>query len=138
VAPYEYIHPVLQALHGTAESERVTLVGRLLALDRADEALEELRDIKQTMGENAKTRILQAWAQLRQSDDLSDAELVDLVRLDPTSSDVRRAIVSTLVARQRWDLVLAHLNVLKQMLAFSERDAKVEEVARGFLAGGAR
>ena len=42
-------------------------------------------------------------------------------------------MVSTLVARERWPLVLSHLDVLKRMHSFGERDAKVEDFARGFL-----
>ena len=136
LAPYEYVHAVLGAVHGSANPDREALVGRLLALDRVDETLEELRDLERTTGETSATRILRTWAELRKSGDVSDADLADLIRLDPVSPDARRAIVSTLVARQRWDLVLAHLNVLKRMHAFSERDAKVEEVARSFFAGG--
>jgi spermidine synthase len=135
LAPYEYIRPVLGALRGTTEGERVTLVGRLLALDRADLALDELREIEADSGDTPTTRLLRAWAELRKSGDVSDAELADLVRLDPVSPDVRRAIVSTMVARRRWDQVLVHLQVLKRMRAFGEREAKLEELAHSFLAG---
>jgi len=78
---------------------------------------------------------LRVWAELRKSGDVSDAELADLARLDPVSPDVRRAIVSTLAARQRWDQVLPQLQVLRRMHAFGEREAKLEELAHGFLAG---
>jgi hypothetical protein len=137
LAPYAYVRAVLDALRGTADVEREKLVGRLLALGHADEALVELRDMAAVQGESATLRLLQSWAQLRAGKDISDADLADLVRLDPASPDVRRAIISTLVARQRWDQVLAHLALLKSMRAYGERDAKVEDVARTYLAVGA-
>jgi spermidine synthase len=135
VAPYEYVHPVSQALHGKPESDRETLVGRLLALGHADEALDDLRDIEAVAGETSSTRVLRAWATLRKSNDIGDAELADLVRMDPVSPDARRVVVSTLVARQRWDQALAHLGVLKRMNAFGERESKLEETVRGLVPG---
>jgi len=135
LAPYEYIRPVLAALHGSDAKERETLVGRLLALGHAELALEEARALEADSGDTPSTRLLRVWAELRKSGDVSDAELADLARLDPVSPDVRRAIVSTLAARQRWDQVLPQLQVLRRMHAFGEREAKLEELAHGFLAG---
>jgi spermidine synthase len=136
LAPYAYIRTVLDALHGSADTEREKLVGRLFALDRVQEAAEELGDMEAASGGTATIRILQTWAKLRAQEDVSDEDLAELLRLDPISPDVRRAIISTLVERHHWQQVLDHLGVLKRMRAFGERDAKVEEVARGLLAAG--
>jgi uncharacterized protein HemY len=110
------------------------LVGRLLALDRPEAALDELREMASDFGDTPTTRLLRAWAELRKSGDVSDTELADLVRLDPVSPEPRRVVVSVLVARKRWDQVFAHLQVLKRMHAFGERETKLEAIARSFLA----
>jgi len=137
LAPYEYVRLVLDALRGSSDVEREKLVGRLLALDRAQEALEDLRDMEAVSGGTATIRLLQTWAKLRTHVRVTDEDLVELLRLDPVSPDARRAVVSALVARGDWENVLSNLAVLRRMRAFGERDAKVEEVARGLLATGA-
>jgi spermidine synthase len=137
LAPYEYVRAVLDALRGSSDVEREKLVGRLLALDHAQESLEDLRDMEAVSGRTATIRLLQTWARLRTGAHVTDEDLVELLRLDPVSPDARRAVVSTLVARGAWEQVLSNLAVLKRMRAFGERDAKVEEVARGLLATGA-
>ena len=133
-APYEYVHAVLHALRGSADAEREKLVARLLGLDRVQEALDELSDMETVSGGTATIRLLQTWAKLRANLEVSDEDLAELLRLDPISPDVQRAIISTLVGRRRWPQVLDHLALLKRMRAFGERDAKVEEAARGFVA----
>ena len=133
LAPYAYVRKVLDALHGSADPEREKLVGRLLALDRVQEAADELRDMEAATGATATIRLLQTWGKLRANTEVSDEDLAELIRLDPISPDVRRAVISTLVERRRWPQVLDHLAVLKRMRAFNDRDAKVEEIARGLL-----
>jgi hypothetical protein len=97
------------------------------------EAADELRDMEAATGATATIRLLQTWGKLRANTEVSDEDLAELMRLDPISPNVRRAIISALVERRRWPQVLDHLAVLKRMRAFSERDAKVEEIARGLL-----
>ena len=137
MAPYEYVRMVLDYLHGGIGLERETLIGRLMALGRTDEALAELKDLVAVGGPTPRTRLVEIWAQLRSAGTVSDADLSDLIQLDPLLADSRRAVIAALLSRHQWDLALRHSEILKRMRAFNERDATVAAKVQEFTASGA-